>query len=157
MQDTSDFRQTAALKCIKSGRLNSANPYSGGYYHAAYRSATCESHRRQLSQERRVASFFDSSPCRERYWPEQRYEHEGLNSDDPAKIVEAREELDLQRQAIGRLAPDDRAIVVQRDLQALSAADVALDRSETEAAIRSRHYHARQRLAAALTRYRLAY
>lgn len=146
MQDSSDFRQKAVCKCLEQRKLNPANPYKGPYYNAAYRSAKCEAYRRQASQERRMSSFLKMSPCRERYLHELRYMRDGLNSDDPAKVAEAREELDLQRQAIEKLAANDKAIIVQCDLLALPTVHVALSRGETLAAVRGRQFHARRRL-----------
>lgn len=145
-----DFKQLAALKAFRRGKvLDPTRPYCGAYYHAAFRRAKVDAFRRQSSQERRISRLSElssSSRCLERYSADQRYGRRGLNSDDPAKIAEAREELELSRHEIETLAPRYQNVIDRCDLRAESVRDVAKDIGETKCAVRSRLFQAHQKL-----------
>jgi|SRR5580658_8055344 RNA polymerase sigma factor (sigma-70 family) len=149
MTTVADLKQIAAYKTFRQGKLNLAKPYSGAYYQSAYRTAKLDAFRRQSSQERRVAKLKElssASPLWERHSSDRRYEREGPNSDDPAKIAEAREELDLFHNEFESLPPKHQKVIDRCDLQEESVGDVARDLGETKCAVRSRRFHARQHL-----------
>jgi DNA-directed RNA polymerase specialized sigma24 family protein len=149
MTTIADLKQLAALKTLRRGKLDPAKPYSGAYYRSAYRTTKLDACRRQSSQDRRVSKLSElssSSQCLERYSSDRRYDRRGLNSDDPAKIAEVREELDLLHQSIKILAPKDQKAIDRCDLREESVGDVARDFGKTKCAVRSRRFQAHQRL-----------
>lgn len=146
MHANPDFRQQAALKCLATGKLNAVDPYSGPYYRRAYQSVVQDALRRRQSQERRVATFFDSSHTRERYDTDVRYLKEGRDSDDPLKQVEAREEHQLLTQSLDCGDSDETELLIAHHLQGSSTSELARDRSTSESAIRARLRRDRHRI-----------
>jgi RNA polymerase sigma factor (sigma-70 family) len=142
--ERSELRQEAALKCLAAGHsLNPRNPYSGSYYHAAWKSVEHDIFRRNRSQDRRVASFFDCSTTRERYCSDMRHLLRGSDGEDPAAKVEMNEQLLLLLAAVAELKSRPRVILEACDLREETLDIVARQLGITKSALMNQRYRTR--------------
>lgn len=146
MNNNSDFRQEAAMKCLAAKKLNASDPYSGSYYRRAYKSVRTDSFRRKESGERRITNFFDRSPIGERFDSGKRYRKEGIDSDDPSKQAEAKEAHELAIASLQRGEAGKRELVAAHYLQDTPTFELANEYEMTDPAIRNRLYRERQRI-----------
>ena len=72
---------------------------------------------------------------------------------DPEKLAERSERVRLVHEAIDRLPPDYRFVIILRDLEQLSTAEAARALNISEGALRVRLHRARQALRALLEKY----
>lgn len=76
------------------------------------------------------------------------------SSTGPEQAAERNEVRDWVRLALELLAPEDRIVILRRDYDERSFAEIAAELGTTEDAVRMRHRRARPRLAATLLRLR---
>lgn len=135
--DAEDAVQDAFVRAYRS--LDGLEPGSafGGWFRTILRNECLD----RLRSARR---------WRERSWPEEGPEPASRSADGPARM-ERRELAGEIRSALAALDPAHRAVLVLRELDGLSYAEIARELEISEGTVASRLHHGRSRLKGILT------